>query len=290
MTRVNWDDLRFVLALARGGTSGEAARLLHVNESTVARRLAQIEETLGARLFDRTQGRMVLTDAGATVNWHAERIELEVQAASGVVTGANSAMTGTVRVTSVPLLINRILTPEIPSLLRTFPNLKVELVAEPRSLSLTKREADIALRLARPQKDVRTIARKVADIGYAVYGREDLDPSTARWVTYEDRMLDLPQTARIAEFIHAEAGSEPQLFVNDAEALIFAIQSGIGKSLLPIAVGDRVPLIRRYPEYGCDLHREVWLLVHPDLRHTERVRTVMDWIVELMSRTISRHE
>lgn len=288
MRQINWDDLRVVLALSRGNSLSAAARLLRVNESTVGRRLNQIEERLGAMLFDRSQGKLALTEAGATINWHAERIEMEVMAASNIVAGANNAMTGTVRVTSVPLLINRILAPAIPTLLDPHPLLKIELVAEPRSLSLTKREADIALRLARPNKEVRALARKVVDLPYAVFCSNDVDATTARWVSYEDRMLDLPQSAWMAEQVRHQSGSEPQLFVNDAEALIFAIQNGAGKTVLPIAIGDGVPGIRRCRDTPCDLSREVWLLVHPDLRHTERVRMTIDWIVGTLGRLVGR--
>ena len=152
MLELNWNDLRFVLALARSQSLAGAARRLGVNETTVARRVAQAEQRLSARLFERNLGRLHPTEAGTAVVAGAERVELEVQALESATSGADRLAAGSVRVTSVPIIVNRILVPALPRLLRDHPQLRVELIAEPRDLSLTKREADIALRLARPRR------------------------------------------------------------------------------------------------------------------------------------------
>jgi DNA-binding transcriptional LysR family regulator len=157
------------------------------------------------------------------------------------------------------------------------------MIADPRSLVLTNREADIALRLARPNKEVRAIARKVADLAYAVYGPPCDDPKGLTWMTYETRMRDLPQAAWIAAQIQAEGLKEPQTYANDAEALIFCIQHGLGKTILPRIVGDAISGITRYEQYQCNLTREVWLLLHPDLQQTKKIRVVIDWAVELFA-------
>lgn len=155
MQDLDWDDLRFVLAVARGRSLAGAARRLRVNESTVGRRVARMEQRLGARLFERIAGSLTPTEAGDRVIAGAERVELELQAVAGAVSGTDRLAAGSVRLTAVPIVVNRILVPALPSLLSAHPDLRVELIAEPRDLSLTRRETDIALRLARPEDELR---------------------------------------------------------------------------------------------------------------------------------------
>ncbi|MGF6373104.1 DNA-binding transcriptional LysR family regulator [Paraburkholderia sp. RAU6.4a] len=289
MSKENWDDLRVVLAASRTGNFGEAARLLSVNESTVVRRIAQVEERLAARLFDRVKGKLTLTDAGLEIASLAERIEIEVQSSTRTISGADVRVAGTVRVTSVPILTNRILIPALPNLLGQHPDLNVELVAEARSLSLTKREADIAIRLARPRDEVSVVARKLGDLPYGVYLREGAAEDTLRWLTYDDRMNDLPQAEWMAKTIGLGQGSAGQVMVNDAEALLACVQEGLGKTLLPVAVGESIGGLVRATQFPCDLTREIWLLVHPDLRKLNRVRTVIDWAAATVNALASRH-
>jgi DNA-binding transcriptional LysR family regulator len=280
MERENWDDLRIILAAYRGGTVSDAARLLDVNESTVVRRIAQLEEWLGARLFNRVQGKLAATEAGVEIAELAERIELEVQNSTRVIGGTDSRVAGTVRITAVPFMVNRILIPALPTLLSTHPELHVELVADARSLSLTRREADVAIRLARPRDEMRIVARKIGEITFGVYARGGTDPRSLRWITYDDRMNDLPQAEWITRVIADRDEPVGQLKVNDAEALLSGVQAGLGKTLLPVPVADKSPGLVRLDAYPCDLSREIWMLVHPDLRKLNRVRTVIDWAAE----------
>ncbi len=275
----DWDTFRIALSVARTRSFAAAARHLGVNESTVARRLARAERRLEARLFERTGGKLEPTRAGAELVRRAERIELEVQAAQGAISGTDARAAGTVRITSVPIVTNRILAPALPSLLAAHPLLRIELIAEPRNLSLTKREADIAVRLARPQREVRTVARRIGRLDFAVYGPAEHVDKTLPWVTYDETMNDLPQSRWIAETIARDSAPEPHVLVNDAETLLQCVAAGLGKSLLPVAVGDRQPGLARIGELPNALSREIWLLVHPDLRDLTRIRIVMDWII-----------
>lgn len=289
MSKENWDDLRVVLAASRSGNFGEAARLLSVNESTVVRRIGQVEERLAARLFDRVKGKLTPTEAGLEIASLAERIEIEVQSSTWTISGSDLRVAGTVRVTSVPILTNRILIPALPNLLGQHPDLNVELVAEARSLSLTKREADVAIRLARPRDEVSVVARKLGDLTYGVYMRDGASEDRLRWVTYDDRMNDLPQAEWMAKTIGLGQGSVGQVMVNDAEALLACVQEGLGKTLLPIAVGETIGGLVRARQSPCDLTREIWLLVHPDLRKLNRVRTVIDWAAATVDALQSRY-
>lgn len=284
MQDMNWDDLRIVLSVARTRSFAGAARRLGVNESTASRRIARTEERLRARLFERSLGKLEPTEAGAELIRRAERIELEVQAAQGAISGADERAAGIVRVTSVPIVVNRILVPSLPRLLAEHPHLRIELTADSRDLSLTKREADIALRLARPRAEVRAIARRIGRLDYAVYGPARHASETLPWVTYEDSMNDLPQSRWIAEAIASDRASEPRVLVNDAETLLRCVTAGLGKSLLPVAVGEREPGLVRIAESPKALSRELWLMVHPDLRNLIRIRVAMDWIAATIER------
>jgi DNA-binding transcriptional LysR family regulator len=279
MQELNWNDLRFVLAVARSQSLAGAARRLNVNESTVGRRVAEAEQRLGARLFERSLGLFHPTEAGHAVVAGAERVELEVQAVETAISGADRLAAGAVRLTSVPVVVNRVLVPALPQLLREHPQLRVELIAEPRDLSLTKREADIALRLARPRKDVRAVARRIGRLEYAVYGPSRKRAEPMPWITYEDDMANLPQWRYMAERPVRDRETPPPVTVNDAEAIIQSVKAGLGKSLLPIAIADREPGLVRLSGGPPPLSRELWLMVHPELRNLIRIRVVVDWLV-----------
>jgi len=240
MQDLNWNDLRFVLSVARCQTLAGAARQLGVNESTVGRRLAASEARLGARLFERSTGTLHPTEAGRAVIAGAERVELEVQGLEAAASGVDRLAAGTVRLTSVPVLVNRLLLPATSSLLRAHSQLRLELIAEPRDLSLTKREADIALRLARPRKEHRAIARRVGQLDYGVYGPKRRKAAALPWITYEDSMADLPQWRWIAERLAGD-GVPSSVRVNDAEAILQGVKAGLGKSLLPVTIAEREP-------------------------------------------------
>ncbi len=282
----NWDDLRFVLGAARTGSYAGAARRLGVNESTVTRRIAQAERRLRARLFERNLGRLTPTEAGAELIRRVERIELEVQGAEGILSGADERAAGSVRVTSVPLLVNRVLVPALPPVLAPHPHLGIELIADPRDLSLTKREADIALRLARPQREVRAVARRIGTLDYAVYGPLERRGEPLPWISYADTMSDLPQSRWIAERIARDEVAAPQLLANDAETILQCVKAGAGKSLLPVAIGEREPALVRLENCPPALSRELWLMVHPEMRDLIRIRVVMAWLTATVKQVL----
>jgi len=277
MQPIAWDDLRYVLALARFATIAEAARRLSVDEATVGRRIARIERQLGARLFDRAQGRLAPTEAGRVAAERAERVEHEVEGLIAAAAGVDRIAAGRVRVTAVPVIVNRLLLPALPLLLDANPSLAVYLIAEPRDLSPVKREVDVAVRLARPARELRTIARRIGDLVYAVYCAAGRDSDSLPWITYEDLMADLPQARWIADRITA-GDAEAPVRVNDAEGIISALQQGIGKSLLPSVIGDAVQGLIQIEDAAQPLVREIWLLTHPELRGLPRIQVVVDWL------------
>lgn len=278
MQTVDWNDLRYLLAVARAGTLAGAARRLAVDQTTVARRLAAAEAALGARLFDRAEGRLHPTEAGRAALVRAAEVEQAVEALERGVAGSDAAVAGIVRVTAVPILANHLLVPALPRLLDAHPGLRLELIADPRNLHLSRREADIALRLARPAQGT-ALARRAGRVDYAVYARRDAGAASLPWVAYEDGSSHLPPARWIAE---ADGGGAARLRVNDAETILQAVRAGIGRSLLPCFVGDRDPALRRAEGGAVLLSREAWLLVHPEIRSHARIRAVLAWIETLL--------
>lgn len=278
MQTLNWNDLRYILAVARTGTLALAARKLKANETTVSRRLARVELTLSARLFDRVNGRYLPTRSGEQVIQQAERAEQAVKELTTAVAGTDASASGTVRVTTIPLLANRLLVPSLKTLYEQHPELRIELCSNPRNLDVTKREADIALRPARPHREHRAVARRIGQLAYAVYGRKGRAYTTLPWIMFEDEMAELPHVAWIGRAMKQDGASPPRLLVNDGEVVVHALLAGLGKSLLPCAVGDRLPGLKRLSGREPVVVRELWTMIHPDLRRLPRITAVTGWI------------
>lgn len=276
---MDWHDLRYVLAIARHGTLSAAARRLRVDQTTVARRLAAAEKQLGARLFDRIDGLMRPTQAGETALAHAERVESEVGRLEAAVGGADLATTGKLRLSTVPILINRVLMPRLPDLIARHPGLTLELVGEARNVSLSRREADIALRQARPSGGT-ALARRIGGLDYAIYASAKTRARDLPWITYEDDLADLPQARWIAQHVEPEALAP--LRVNDADAAMAAVRAGIGRSLLPVVAARGEPSLRAEGRGAPVLTRDLWLLVHPELRRLARIEAAIAWIEKVV--------
>jgi DNA-binding transcriptional LysR family regulator len=279
---LDWNDLRYILYLSRTGRIGSAARMLRVDETTVARRIAKVERQLGVRLFERNAGILVPTDNGQLVVGRAERIELDVDAVRDSVANADTVVVGKVRVTAMPMMLNHILIPALPSLLQLHAGLQIELAADPRNLSVTNREADIALRMARPGNDSGAITRRIGIFEYAVYAAAS-SKGTLPWITYDATWSDLPHARWMAREIESDPESGISITVNDSELALNAVRAGLGRSLLPCRIAEKIPDLSRLSGRKAVLSREMWLIFHPDLKHLARVRAVIAWIEQLMS-------
>jgi DNA-binding transcriptional LysR family regulator len=288
----SWNDLRFLLAVKRGQTLRAAARQLHVDDTTVARRLAALQSSLGAQLVERrADSRLVLTEVGELVAREAEAMEQHVRSIDACLGGDRDACAGTVRVTSVPILTNRLLARSARELIEQHPGLIVELIADSRDLSLTRREADVAVRLARPDAGGMNVkARRIGTIGYAPYAVRSASPREAGrlpWITYEEAMSHLPQARWISGVVKPDRKRLSGLRVYDAETALEAAVAGLGRTLLPTVVADGDVRLRRLPlkhHRPCP-SREVWLLAHVDLLEVARVKVVTGWIESLFDAT-----
>jgi DNA-binding transcriptional LysR family regulator len=281
MRALEWSDLRVVLAVARSKTLRACAMSLHVDQSTVRRRLAALEAALGARLFELLDGEMKATRAGEAVVDEAERIEHHVLSIQERVANQDAVVAGGVRVTTVSTIANHILIPAMAQLRSRHPELCLELISDNANFSITRREADIAVRFARPSKDDGMLCQRVGEIEYATFTAVGTRPGDLPWLTYEDSTANVPQARWIASVRRQE---EPTpLLVNDGEAVLYAVRSGLGKSLLPMFLGNHFDDLQVLQQYGTALSREVWLIVHPQLRRLARIQAVTTWIASVLS-------
>ena len=267
---MNWDDLKFVLVTARAGSLSAAARTLGVDQTTVSRRLAALELSLGKKLFLRVGHRLVATEYGESAADNAEQMESRVAALQQDLSDAGNTAAGPARLTAVPLLINHLLIPNSGTLLAAHPELRLELIADPRNLSISKRDTDIAIRLAQPTSGT-ALCRRLGSLSYSVYslaGTEDLP-----WLTYGDEQAHLPQ----AQWVARETGETAALRANDAEGLWRGVLAGLGQAVLPDFLAAPDARLQRLSDDAV-LDREAWLLVHNDMRHLPRISVVVDWL------------
>ena len=282
MQHVAWDDLRLLLAVAHGRSYARAARHLGLDDTTVSRRLRGLERSIGHPLVGRRpDGSAALTPLGAEIARRAERMEAAVREIEEAVGRDRSSPAGTVRLTAVPMIVNRLLVPKLARLTETAPMVTVEFVPEARDLSLTRREADLALRLARPAAGgTRVLARRIGSLAYDGYvaAATDRDEEGALgWITYDDAFAHLPPARWLARA--AREGRAARIVVRDAETMIEAAAHGHGRALLPRAIGEgdgRLRPVTALPHPAPD--REVWLLSHREQRHLASMRAVTAWL------------
>ena len=178
---LDWDDLRFFLAIARLGSLSAAAKDLHVAQSTVGRRLASLELSLGVRLLNRTPEGYVPTLAGQDVRAQAERVEAEAQTLERSVAGRDTRLAGLVRVTCAETIASTLVAPCLGSLHVEHPDLMIELIPNPRQLSLSMREADISVRLTQPdQHDL--VVRRIGTVAFGLYAARITSRGMAIWI------------------------------------------------------------------------------------------------------------
>src|SRR5438552_12612803 len=165
---LSWDDARILLAVVRHGTQAAASKALGIDQATVSRRVLRLEDVIGTPLFLRDGTRLIPTDVARHMAERAEEAESSLMAAFAV--DKESESEGVVRITAVPMITAHVLAPALRLLLELAPGVQVELVGTQENLSLTRREADIALRLARPGSG-SFLARRIAMVAYGVFAR-----------------------------------------------------------------------------------------------------------------------
>jgi DNA-binding transcriptional LysR family regulator len=291
----NWNDLRYLLAIKRGSTVTAAARLLSVDDTTVSRRLAALQVASGSTLFTRQpDGKLRLTASGDAIAQRAEIMERQVDLVNEGLGAGHGQYAGSVKLTSVPILANRLLVPAIGKLLDRHPTLQVELIPESRDLSLSRREADLAIRLARPSTGGANVkARRIGTLLYSVYVARSYSVKAAArlpWITYDDTLAHLPQAKWIAKAASGSVDNIYRLRVHDAETAMESVLAGLGKTLLPTLIGEREPRLQRLETDALSPLplREMWLLAHADQTDLGRIVAVVSWLENVMMTAIRK--
>ena len=280
---MDWDDLRSFQAIARHGSLSAAARALGVRQSTMGRRLAALEKRLGHQLLQRTPSGFLPTQAGEAILGNVERIEHEALAISRTLTGQDSRLAGTIRLTAVETLAVEVLMPLLASFTSLHPAIEIELLADFRSLSLTRREADLAVRLARPTRE-DLAARKVGQISFGFYaaagylehnGMPDFAVGAAghRLILNPEELMASTPEVRLLAMLAQRAAVVLRSASRYAQRA--ACLSGMGIACLADYLADGSGLVP-VPSPSLPAGREIWLAVHADMRHMPRIRALSD--------------
>ncbi|TMA18052.1 MAG: LysR family transcriptional regulator [Deltaproteobacteria bacterium] len=281
MAMADWSDLRYFLELSRSGTLAAAARKLRVDYTTVGRRLAALEEDLGAKLFERTPEGLILTEAGESIRAAAEEMEEAALLIEQRALGADRKLAGVVRVATTEMLGQAVVLPAVRALHEIHPQIRVDLATGAPRLDLARREADVALRYVRPESG-DLISRRVARIAEAAYASKGYlashpRPAQGDGLAGHDVVMLESRAFRGTRV----AGEEPAnarivLRAGNSLALHRAVALGIGIGGLPCYIGDADRDLRRvFPDAPVEID-DLWLVVHADLTRTSRVRAVID--------------
>lgn len=280
---LNWDDLKIFLAVARTGTLRGGADSIQANHTTLTRRLTLMEEGIGSRLFDRSKQGLVLTQLGEDLLPHAERVEEEMTAAARVIVGRDAAPTGTVYVTLPHGLAMTSIMDDLSAFAEEYPDITLNLTFTNDVADLTRREADVSLRVAFEVSD-DVVGRRLVQMSQAAYCTPD----------YAKRVQDNagegltligwhePEGAQTAKWVQDSYYPKALLKhrVSELVPLITLAASGLGMAYLACNLGDRHPGLVRAPFQKPLAYRNLWLLLHRDLRNTARVRLFVDFLAE----------
>jgi DNA-binding transcriptional LysR family regulator len=284
---LDWNDLRYLLEVARAGSTLAAAKALGTSQSTVHRHLAEFEERIGRALVKRHATGYRLTELGERLLPYAERAEAAMLAFERQLLASNKDLTGTVRVTFASTMADRLARSAlIDGFLARYRGLQVEFVITDRVLDLSKGEADIAIRFGEPHDDA-LIGRKIAEVPWAVYASRSYVEHRGR----PERPQDIEHHVVVGfdgEIAHYAAARWLRTVAPHARVAarsenwagyMSAVKSGAGLGLLPIHHGDRERGLVRLIDTDPEVVSHFWLLMHRDMRRTPRVRAFFDFVV-----------
>ncbi len=284
-TKLVWDDLRLIKAIADAGSLPAAADRLGVNHSTVFRRLKQIEDLIGTPLFEKHRAGYTVTSTGEEIVALAYRVDDDINDVMRKLAGQEIVPSGEVRVATNDTLLVHLLTPLFSRFRITFPEIRLDILIGNQPLNLARRDADVAIR-ATDNPPETLVGRRAARIAWALYGRADhfagrrendsTDDLCGRdWVSLGEQLGSLA----LVKWIVAHVPPDRVVYrLNTVLGLAEAVEEGIGIAYLPCFIGDVRPALKRLaslkPEFGADL----WLLTHPDLRQAPRIRVFLDFL------------
>ena len=285
MHRFDWDDVRTFLALKRAGRLATAALQLGIEQSTLSRRVSALEASFGVRLFERRSTGFTLTPEGQSLVSDAESMESLAIRMRARIEDTAVGLTGTLRLGSPEGFGTYFLAPRIAKFCKLHPELEIELVANPRSFSLSKREADLAITMTRPTQG-RVYAQKLTDFSLGIYAAEsylalgepiltraELDQH--RWVGYVE---DLMWTAELDYIPNISLSIVPILRISNVISQMAALAGGAGLGVLPNFMARTEPALKRVLSNDVELTRSYWLVAHADTRDVARFEHLAEFI------------
>ena len=291
MHNVSWDEFRLVKAIADTGSLAGAGDVLALNHSTVFRRLNALEQDLGSRLFERARTGYVPTPAGEEMVALSARMFDDITEFERKVSGRDVKPSGELRVTTNDSLVAHLTTPMFGAFCRQYPEIKLDVVVDNRALNLTRRDADVAIR-ATAEPPETLVGRRIASIAWSVYGSKDAkipqtnDPSdlaTHTWIGFGDAIGSIGPARWMSRAVPA---SKVFYKLNTVLGLSQAIEAGLGIGFVPCFIGDKAPGLTRLLQTPMVFDASLWVLTHPDLKNSARVRAFIDF----MSRELVRHK
>lgn len=292
---MDWRALQDVVTVAETGSLSAAARRLNISQPTVGRRIEQLEQQLGAVLFNRTAQGLSLTKVGESILNHAKQMEEEALAIERVATGANQQLQGNVRVSLIEDLGIQWLPRKLNEFHVQFPHLSIEVNIDNRNVDLLRREADIAVRLARPeQQDL--ICRKVGMLHFGLYASQSYldehgvpeyrkDLKDHFHVGFDEAMARGPNIKKLESLFIQEHIRHRS---NSHMEMMEATRAGLGCAALCCFIADTHPDLRRVLTNEIDYSREIWLVTHAEINSSARIRAVFDFLAKALEEDADR--
>lgn len=280
---LEWNDLKIILSIGRAGTLSGAARALNLSHSTVFRQINAIEEKLDVRFFDRLPHGYVLTEAGETAMHAAENIDDEFHNLARELVGKDLRLQGSIRVTAPEGLTSTLLGPYLVNFCKTHPDIHIDLVVTGNALQLSRREADLAVRVTNKPPDT-SIGRRICRFQFGLYASRNYlktskhsNLTDCNWLMTDDYREWFPPAIRKKI---GQPAANVIFSSNSIMAALNAAKEGLGLAILPCFLGDADKKLVRVLQPAEEMSLELWLLTHTDLRHTARVRALMHFLYD----------
>lgn len=282
MHELNWDDIRYFLAVIEAGSVTAAAVQLGVNHSTVSRRVSVFETALGTRLFDRGPSGWAITSSGENLLPSAKEMAEAVHGLGRKVDGADETLNGVLRITAPHLCFQLLLGPPLKAFSDKYPDIQLQLIASDEPLNLAYGDSDVAFRITNDPPP-NLVGKRLATVAYAIYATEELQQRL------EDEQLSVPAVTWIGDgqsippwIRKTHANVEVNCRVNRLDTMLEIARQGIAVAQLPCVMGDTESRVRRLPDIVADPGWGLWILSHVDLRMNARVRIFRDFMREAL--------
>ncbi len=284
---VDWDSLRYFLAVARAGSSAGAAEKLRVDQSTVSRNIAAFETAVRAKLFVRSVSGYELTELGRNLVPAAERAELEVNGIIGLVGQNARRSAGIIKVATIETIADLFLMPSLAEFAELYPEIRIDVSVSSQCLDLSKGEADVAIRAAKALKDDDVVASRLSDFPWAIYGSQDYFSKHG----FSNSVAELPKHKIISvegglgavpafQWLEEHAGYEAVVSrTNSLPNVVAAVRAGLGVSALPMVTGQAEPGLVHCLGPSEELNSSLWLLIRSQIKDDPTIRAFSSFVL-----------